>query len=91
MDFRTSVRSQIKKLGEEALGRMRELREYRSGDAVTARVWLSKHVERIVLWFLHHRDLRRGELNGYAAKPVQVMRFFPAHKQQMSLYYSTLK
>jgi hypothetical protein len=44
-----SVRSRIKKLREEALSRMRQLREYLLGGAGTARIWLGKHVERIAM------------------------------------------
>ncbi len=45
----SSVRSRIKALRENALARMRELRTYLSGDPMTARTWLTKHVERIVM------------------------------------------
>ena len=44
-----SVRSRIHKLREAAVVKMREVREYLAGDPATARVWLSKHVERIVM------------------------------------------
>jgi site-specific DNA recombinase len=44
-----SVRSRIKKLRENAVARMRDIREVFNGDTVTARAWLIKHVERILM------------------------------------------
>lgn len=44
-----SARSRIHKLREAAVAKMREIREYLASDPATARVWLSKHVERIVM------------------------------------------
>ena len=44
-----SVRVRIEELRESALARMREVREYLSADPQTARTWLTKHVERIVM------------------------------------------
>jgi hypothetical protein len=44
-----SVRSRINELRENALARMRKLREYLAGDTATARAWLTKHVEKIVM------------------------------------------
>jgi site-specific DNA recombinase len=44
-----STRVRIEKLRENALARMRDLRQYLAGDAQTARTWLTKHVERIVM------------------------------------------
>jgi hypothetical protein len=44
-----SVRSRIQKLRENALARMRDIRDVLNGDTVTARAWLIKHVERILM------------------------------------------
>lgn len=44
-----SVRSRIKKLRENALHRMNDVRETLNGDPATARSYLAKHVERIVM------------------------------------------
>jgi site-specific DNA recombinase len=44
-----SVRSRIKKLRENALARMHDIREVLNGDTVTARAWIIKHVERILM------------------------------------------
>jgi site-specific DNA recombinase len=44
-----SVRSRIKKLREVVLSRMRDLRQYLTGGAATARAWLTKHVDKIVM------------------------------------------
>ena len=44
-----SVRVRLEKLRENALARMREVREYLAADPQTARTWLTKHVEQIVM------------------------------------------
>jgi site-specific DNA recombinase len=44
-----SVRIRIEKLRENVLAQMHEVREYLSADPQTARTWLTKHVDRIVM------------------------------------------
>jgi hypothetical protein len=44
-----SVRSRIKKLRDVVLSRMQDLRQYLTGGAATARAWLTKHVDKIVM------------------------------------------
>jgi len=44
-----SVRFRIKRLRENALRRMNDVRETLNGDAATARAYLAKHVEKIVM------------------------------------------
>ena len=42
-----SVHSRIQKLRETTMSRMRDLRQYLSGDPMIARAYLAKHVEKI--------------------------------------------
>jgi len=44
-----SVRFRTKRLCENALRRMTDVRETLNGDAATARAYLAKHVEKIVM------------------------------------------
>ena len=44
-----SIRFRVKKLRETALRRMSDVRETLNGDAATARAYLAKHVEKIVM------------------------------------------
>jgi hypothetical protein len=44
-----SVRSRIKKLREDALSKMRDLRKVFDGDTAQVRAWLTKHIDQIVM------------------------------------------
>jgi site-specific DNA recombinase len=44
-----SIRNRIGKVRQDALAKIRKLREYLSGEPATARAWLTKYVERIVM------------------------------------------
>ena len=44
-----SIRSRVEKLRAKALVRMRDLRQCLTGDPVTARGYLARHVEKIVM------------------------------------------
>jgi hypothetical protein len=45
----SSIRSRIAAVRENAIRRLRDLRQYLSGDVPTARAYLTKHVEEIVM------------------------------------------